>query len=85
MMARSLIAILVATLVIASGAAGSFYLAGAQERAAAHAEITLSITEARPGSEIDVDGSGFGADAEVSIYSMSAGQASMTNGSAFIL
>jgi hypothetical protein len=84
MTAKSLIAILVATLVVASGTS-PFYLAGAQEQATEQAEITLSSTEAQPGSEIQVNGSGFGSDAEVSIYIMSAAQANLTNGSAFIL
>lgn len=84
MIARYLIAILVAQLVVVSGI-GPFYLAGAQEQAAEQAEVTLSSTQASPGSEIEVDGSGFGSDAEVSIYIMSAARANLTNGGAFIL
>ena len=83
-----IISLLVATLVAAFGAVSSFHFAGGQEQAAAQeAEITLN-GEAQPGSEIDVGGSGgsdFGANSDVSIYFMSAAQADMTSGSAFIL
>jgi hypothetical protein len=85
-----ILSLLVATLVAASGAVSSFHFAGGQEQAAAQeAEITLN-GEAQPGSEIDVGGGGgggsdFGANSDVSIYFMSAAQADMTSGSAFIL
>jgi hypothetical protein len=85
MIAKPIVAILVAALVAASGAIGSFYFAGAQEQAAVEkAEITVD-EEAQAGSEIEVGGSNFGANSDVSIYFMSAARADLTNGSAFIL
>ncbi|MGI0048759.1 MAG: hypothetical protein ACREAW_04395, partial [Nitrososphaera sp.] len=85
MIAKPIVAILVAALVAASGAIGSFYFAGAQEQAAVEkAEITVD-EEAQAGSEIEVGGGNFGANSNVSIYFMSAARADLTNGSAFIL
>jgi hypothetical protein len=85
MIAKPIVAILVAALVAASGAVGSFYFAGAQEQAAVEkAEITVD-EEAQAGSEIEVGGGNFGANSDVSIYFMSAAHANLTNGSAFIL
>jgi hypothetical protein len=85
MIAKPIVAVLLAALVAASGAAGSFYLASAQEQAAVEqAEITVA-DEAQAGSEIDISGSNFGANSDVSIYFMSAAQAELGNGSALIL
>jgi hypothetical protein len=80
MIAKRIVAVLLAALVAASGAAGSFYLVGAQEQAAIEqAEITVA-EEAQAGSEIDVGGSNFGANSDVSIYFMSAAQAKLARG-----
>ncbi len=79
-------AILLAMLVAVSGISGSFYFAGGQEQAAIQqAQITVEEDQAQPGSQIDVSGSNFEADSDVSIYFMSSARADMTNGSAFIL
>jgi PKD repeat protein len=48
-------------------------------------ELTLSETEASPGSVIEVEGINFGANSQVSIYFMSAEEADLTDGSAFVL
>ncbi len=58
---------LLAALVAASGAAGLFYFAGAQEQA----EITVVDNQPQPGSQIDVAGSNNLANSDVSIYSIS--------------
>lgn len=85
MTVRPMLAVMVAVLIAASGAAGSFYLAGAQEQASVQeAEITLD-GEASPGSEIKATGSGFAANSDISIYFMSAVQADLENGTMFIL
>jgi hypothetical protein len=85
MIAKTMAAILLAAIVVASGAVGSFYFAGAQEQAAVEqAEITVD-SEAEAGSEIEVGGSNFAANSNVSIYFMSAAQAEMTNGTTFVL
>lgn len=67
MMAKHITAILLAALVAASGAAGLFYFAGAQEQA----EITVVDNQPQPGSQIDVAGSNNLANSDVSIYSIS--------------
>src|SRR5919108_4644872 len=89
MIAKPIAAILAASILVsASGTVGSFYFVGAQDQdevTTGQAEITLSDIEASPGSVVDVNGSNFGADSQVSIYFMSAKQANFANGSAFVL
>ncbi|MDP8903184.1 MAG: PKD domain-containing protein [Thermoproteota archaeon] len=87
MMAKPITAILaVALLLSASGTVGSFYLVSSQGQTITDpAELTLSESEASPGSVIEVEGINFGANSQVSIYFMSAGEADLTDGSAFIL
>jgi PKD repeat protein len=89
MIAKPIAAILAAAILVsASGTVGSFYFVGAQDQdqvTTGQAEITLSNIEASPGSVVDVNGSNFGADSQVSIYFMSAKQANFANGSAFVL
>jgi PKD repeat protein len=87
MIAKPIAAILAAAILVgASGTVGSFYFVGAQDQVTTgQAEITLSDIEASPGSVVDVNGSNFGADSQVSIYFMSAKQANFANGSAFVL
>ncbi|HEX2557310.1 MAG TPA: hypothetical protein VHK86_03225, partial [Nitrososphaera sp.] len=85
MMVKTLAAIMTAILVVAS-AAGSFYFAGAQEQSHAirgQAKITLGNDQA--GSKVNVSGSDFNANSDVSIYFMSAAHADLTNGSALVL
>jgi PKD repeat protein len=87
MMAKPITAILaVALLFSASGTVGSFYLVSSQGQTITDpAELTLSESEASPGSVIEVEGINFGANSQVSIYFMSAEEADLTDGSAFIL
>jgi hypothetical protein len=87
MMAKPITAILaVALLLSTSGTVGSFYLVSSQGQTITDpAELTLSESEASPGSVIEVEGINFGANSQVSIYFMSAGEADLTDGSAFIL
>jgi PKD repeat protein len=87
MIVKPIVAILAAVILVsASGTVGSFYFVGAQDQlTTGQAEITLSDIEASPGSIVDVNGSNFGADSQVSIYFMSAKQANFANGSAFVL
>src|SRR5918998_2469081 len=87
MMAKPITAILaVALLLSASGTVGSFYLVSSQGQTITDpAELTLSESEASPGSVIEVEGINFGANSQVSIYFMSAEEADLTDGSAFIL
>src|SRR6266511_184877 len=89
MIAKPIAAILAAAILVsASGTVGSFYFVGAQDQdqvTTGQAEITLSNIEASPGSVVDVNGSNFGADSQVSIYFMSAKQTNFANGSAFVL
>ena len=87
MMAKPITAILaVALLLSASGTVGSFYLVNSQGQTITDpAELTLSESEASPGSVIEVEGINFGANSQVSIYFMSAEEADLTDGSAFIL
>lgn len=85
MMVKTLAAIMAAILVVAS-AAGSFYFAGAQEQSHAirgQAKITLGNDQA--GSKVNVSGSDFNANSDVSIYFMLAAHADLTNGSALVL
>jgi PKD repeat protein len=87
MMAKPITAILaVALLLSTSGTVGSFYLVSSQGQTITDpAELTLSESEASPGSVIEVEGINFGANSQVSIYFMSAEEADLTDGSAFIL
>src|SRR5918998_5549951 len=87
MMAKPITAILaVALLVSASGTVSSFYFVSSQGQTTTEpAELTLSESEASPGSVIEVEGINFGANSQVSIYFMSAEEADLTDGSAFIL
>src|SRR5918997_88566 len=87
MMAKPITAILAVVLLLsASGTVGSFYLVSSQGQTITDpAELTLSESEASPGSVIEVEGINFGANSQVSIYFMSAEEADLTDGSAFIL
>ncbi|MDQ3852423.1 MAG: hypothetical protein M3299_06280, partial [Thermoproteota archaeon] len=87
MMAKPITAILaVALLLSASGTVGSFYFVSSQGQTTTEpAELTLSEDEASPGSVIEVEGINFGANSQVSIYFMSAEEADLTDGSAFVL
>src|SRR5215203_6195424 len=79
--------ILAVTLLLsASGTIGSFYFVSSQGQTTTEpTELTLSESEASPGSVIEVEGINFGANSQVSIYFMSAEEADLTDGSAFIL
>src|SRR5918992_551052 len=87
MMAKPITAILaVALLLSASGTVGSIYFVSSQGQTTIEpAELTLSESEASPGSVIEVEGINFGADSQISIYFMSAEEADLTDGSAFVL
>src|SRR5918999_607807 len=87
MMAKPITAILaVALLLSASGTVGSFYFVSSQGQTTIEpAELTLSESEASPGSVIEVEGINFGADSQISIYFMSAEEADLTDVSAFVL
>ncbi|MDQ3975575.1 MAG: PKD domain-containing protein [Thermoproteota archaeon] len=87
MMAKSLTAILAAALLVsASGTVGSFYFVSSQGQTTTEpAELTLSESEASPGSVIEVEGINFGANSQVSIYFMSSEPVDLTDGSAFAL
>src|SRR5690348_148784 len=87
MMVKTLAAILAAFLVVAS-AAGSFYFAGAQEQSHAvrgETKITLGNDQVQACSKVNVSGSDFNANSDVSIYFLSAAHADLTNGSALVL
>ena len=76
----------VSLLLSASGTIGSFYFVSSQGQTTTEpTELTLSESEASPGSVIEVEGINFGANSQVSIYFMSAEEADLTDGSAFIL
>src|ERR687891_149501 len=87
MMAKPITAILaVALLLSASGTVGSIYFVSSQGQTTIEpAELTLSESEASPGSVIEVEGINFGANSQISIYFMSAEEADLTDGSAFVL
>src|SRR5918999_5567974 len=87
MMAKPLTAILAAALLLsASGTVGSFYFVSSQGQTTTEPpELTLSESEASPGFVIEVEGINFGANSQVSIYFMSAEEADLTDGSAFVL
>ncbi|HEX6280964.1 MAG TPA: PKD domain-containing protein, partial [Nitrososphaera sp.] len=87
MIAKPITAILAAALLVsASGSVGSFYFVSSQGQTTTEpAELTLSESEASPGSIVEVEGSNFGANSQVSIYFMSAEQVDLTDGSAFVL
>src|SRR5215210_2657321 len=87
MMAKPIIAILAVALLLSSlGTVGSFYFVSSQGQTTTEPPApTLSETEASPGSVIEVEGINFGANSQVSIYFMSAEEADLTDGSAFVL
>src|SRR5919107_2784247 len=87
MMAKPITAILAVALLLSSlGTVGSFYFVSSQGQTTTEPpELTLSENEASPGSVIEVEGINFGANSQVSIYFMSAEEADLTDGSAFIL
>jgi PKD repeat protein len=87
MMAKPITAVLaVALLLSASGTVGSFYFVSSQGQTTIEpAELTLSESEASPGSVIEVEGINFGANSQVSIYFTSFEEADLTGGSAFVL
>ena len=87
MMAKPITVILAVVLLLsASGTVGSFYFVSSQGQTTTEpAELTLSESEASPGSVIEVEGINFGANSQVSIYFMSAEEADLADGSAFVL
>jgi PKD repeat protein len=92
MIAKPIITLILAAAILvgASGTVGSLYFVSSQGQTTTLATtsqpvITLSDIEASPGSVIDVQGSNFGANSQVSIYFMSAEQTDLTNGTAFVL
>jgi len=88
---KPITAILAAALLVsASGTVSSFYFVSSQGQTTTTtttepAELTLSESEALPGSIVEVEGSDFGANSQVSIYFMSSEEVDLTDGSAFIL
>jgi PKD repeat protein len=87
MIAKPITAVLaVALLLGASGTVGSIYFVSSQGQTTTEpAELTLNESEASPGSVIEVEGINFAANSQVSIYFMSAEEADLTDGSAFVL
>ena len=89
MITKPITAILAAALLVsASGTVSSFYFVSSQGQTTTTtepAELTLSESEASPGSIVEVEGSDFGANSQVSIYFMSSEEVDLTDGSAFIL
>ena len=89
MITKPITAILAAALLVsASGTVSSFYFVSSQGQTTTTtepAELTLSESEALPGSIVEVEGSDFGANSQVSIYFMSSEEVDLTDGSAFIL
>src|ERR671920_360060 len=87
MLAKPITAILAAAILFsASGTVGPFYFVSSQGQITTEpAELSLSESEASPGSVVEVEGSNFAANSQVSIYFMLARQADLTDGSAFIL
>jgi PKD repeat protein len=87
MMAKPITAILAVALLLSSlETGGSFYFVSSQGQTTTEPpELTLSESEASPGSVIEVEGINFGANSQVSIYFMSAEEADLTDGSAFVL
>jgi PKD repeat protein len=87
MMAKPITAILAVALLLSSlGTVGSFYFVSSQGQTTTEPpELTLSESESSPGSVIEVEGINFGANSQVSIYFMSAEEADLTDGSAFVL
>src|SRR5918995_6865195 len=89
MITKPITAILAAALLVStSGSVSSFYFVSSQGQTTTTtepAELTLSESEAAPGSIVEVEGSDFGANSQVSIYFMSSEEVDLTDGSAFIL
>src|ERR671911_1165170 len=87
MIAKPITAILAVALLLSSlGTVGSFYFVSSQGQTTTEPpELTLSESEASPGSVIEVEAINFGANSQVSIYFMSAEEADLTDGSAFVL
>jgi PKD repeat protein len=89
MITKPITAILAAALLVStSGTVSSFYFVSSQGQTTTTtepAELTLSESEASPGSIVEVEGSDFGANSQVSIYFMSSEEVDLTDGSAFIL
>ena len=90
MITKPITAILAAALLVStSGTVSSFYFVSSQGQTTTTttepAELTLSESEALPGSIVEVEGSDFGANSQVSIYFMSSEEVDLTDGSAFIL
>src|SRR5215210_979288 len=87
MLAKPITAILtLALLFSASGTVGPFYFVSSQAQITTEpAELSLSESEASPGSVVEVEGGNFGANSQVSIYFMLAEQVDLTDGSAFVL
>jgi PKD repeat protein len=87
MLAKPVTAILtLALLFSASGTVGPFYFVSSQAQITTEpAELSLSESEASPGSVVEVEGGNFGANSQVSIYFMLAEQVDLTDGSAFVL
>src|SRR5918998_798905 len=87
MISKPLTAILVLALLLsASATVGPLYFVSSQGQTTTEpAELSLSETEASPGSAVELEGTDFGADSSASIYFMSAEPVDLIEGSAFIL
>src|SRR3712207_2393067 len=87
MISKPLTAILVLALILsASLTVGPLYFVSSQGQTTTEpAELSLSETEASPGSAVELEGTDFGADSSASIYFMSAEPVDLIEGSAFIL
>ena len=87
MISKPLTAILVLALLLsASGTVGPSYFVSSQGQTTSEpAELSLSESEASPGSAVELEGTDFGADSSASIYFMSAEPIDLIEGSAFIL
>src|SRR5918998_5003152 len=87
MISKPLTAILVLALLLsASATVGPLYFVSSHGQTTTEpAELSLSETEASPGSAVELEGTDFGADSSASIYFMSAEPVDLIEGSAFIL
>src|SRR5215208_7769021 len=93
MLSKLITAILAAAILFSvSGTVGPFYFVSSQGQITTEpteptepTELSLSESEASPGSVVEVEGGNFGANSQVSIYFMLARQPDLTDGSAFVL
>ena len=87
MISKPLTAILVLALILsASATVGPLYFVSSQGQTTTEpAELSLSESEASPGSAVELEGTDFGAGSSASIYFLSAEPVDLIEGSAFIL